>query len=338
MNQKRKKMISVLLLTALLCTLAGTVAWAEGSTDIGAITPDASIGDQTDDETAGSDDSDIDDQGGAATSDDEDDMNTSAEDEQVVIVVEDDDMDTTEVTPAPETSPTPTPTASPSPTLTPTATPAPTPALPTVTKHPTDETVDIGGDCWFIANYSNALIAAWHFVSPDGKTDYRYDDAAVATAFPGLKIENGMYSNLHLSSIPAEMNGWRAYCEYSNNNGSTKTNAAVVHVKGAPASTPTPSPSASPTPAPTPTPTPAATATPTPAPSAEGTQEPEAIPTPETSAAPTAGMNRGGRVFLYFALAAVALGAVAIGTVLLIARHSSEGESARYRDRSRRRK
>ena len=127
-------------------------------------------------------------------------------------------------TTSPEVTPTtsPAPTASPSPS--PTATPAPTPSLPVVTKDPTDETVDIGGDCWFIAKYSNALYAVWHFVSPDGKTDYSYNDPAVATAFPGLKIENGDQSNLHLSSIPAEMNGWRAYCEYRNNSGSTRTN------------------------------------------------------------------------------------------------------------------
>ena len=105
----------------------------------------------------------------------------------------------------------PTPTPSPSPSA------APQPAstgLPTVTKHPTDETVDIGGECVFIANYSNAIWAVWHFVSPDGKTDYRFDDKAMQTAFPGLKVENGMYSNMSLKNIPAELNGWRVCCEY----------------------------------------------------------------------------------------------------------------------------
>ena len=85
-----------------------------------------------------------------------------------------------------------------------------TSVLPIITKDPTDETVNEGGECWFIANYSNALYAVWHFISPDGKTDYRYDDPPVSTQFPGLKIENGMYSNLHLSNIPYALNG----CEY----------------------------------------------------------------------------------------------------------------------------
>ena len=104
-------------------------------------------------------------------------------------------------------------------------------------------------------------------VRTERKTDYRYNDPAVATAFPGLKIENGDQSNLHLSSIPTQMNGWGSYCEYSNETGSVTTNAAVVHVNGAPAATPTPSPSATPTPTPTPSATPTPAVTPTAAPS-----------------------------------------------------------------------
>ena len=84
--------------------------------------------------------------------------------------------------------------------------------------------MDIGGECVFIANYSNAIWAVWHFVSPDGKTDYRFDDKAMQTAFPGLKVENGMYSNMSLKNIPAELNGWRVCCEYRNNSGSVRTN------------------------------------------------------------------------------------------------------------------
>ena len=62
---------------------------------------------------------------------------------------------------------------------------SPTPAkpdpykdLPEITKSPTDETVDEGGSCSFIGNYENAIWAVWHFVSPDGKTDYQYQKAA----------------------------------------------------------------------------------------------------------------------------------------------------------------
>lgn len=363
MNERLRKMVSVLLLTAVLCVLPGTMAWASetgdgsGSTDVSAITPDAPIGDQNGGEsggttpagsvpggsgdsgnttggTEGTGDTGSGSTDGTITPDTPINQGASEPDGSTVIVVEPGDA----VTPEASATPTPTPTATPTPTPTPTATPAPTPALPTVTKHPTDETVDVGGECWFIANYSNALYAAWHFVSPDGKTDYRYDDQAVATAFPGLKIENGMYSNLHLSSIPAEMNGWHAYCEYRNNNGSTRTNHAVVHVNGAPAATPTPtpSPSATPTATPTPTPTPAATAAA--APSPETTLSPEESPNPEVSGEPAAALNRGGKIFLLFGAAAVAVGAVAIGTILLVAKRGAEKEAYSYRSSSKRRK
>ena len=81
-------------------------------------------------------------------------------------------------TPAvPVTAATPTPTAqvpaTPSPSVAPT--PAPTPAgpapgSPIITKDPTDEKVQVGGSCWFVANHRGANFARWHFVSPDGKT------------------------------------------------------------------------------------------------------------------------------------------------------------------------
>ena len=253
-------------------------------------------------------------------------------------VVTPSDTATTPVPPSvPEATPTPTP--SPTPTPAPTATPTPTPSLPVVTKDPTDETVDAGGDCWFIANYSNALYAVWHFVSPDGKTDYRYNDPAVATAFPGLKIENGDQSNLHLSSIPTQMNGWGSYCEYSNETGSVRTNAAVVHVNGAPAATPTPSPSATPTPTPTPsaTPTPAATPTAAPSPSPAVSPSPAASPTPEgTGEAPSA-LNHGGRIFLLFGALTLIVGAAAIAGILFFSKRAQEKEAYNYRRGSKRR-
>ena len=144
--------------------------------------------------------------------------------------------------------PSPIVTLKPDTTVTPATTGAGTSALPVITKDPTDETVNEGGECWFIANYSNALYAVWHFISPDGLTDYRYDAPAVPTQFPGLKIENGMYSNLHLSNIPYALNGWRVTCEYSNSYGSTRTKTATVNVLPAAsaATTPTTTPTTTP--------------------------------------------------------------------------------------------
>ena len=233
-----------------------------------------------------------------------------------------------------------TPEATPTPSPSPTPTPTPTPSLPVITKDPTDETVDVNGDCWFIANCNNALNAVWHFVSPNGKTNYRSNDQAVPTAFPGLIIEiieNGNQSNLHLSSIPAQMNGWGAYCEYSNNNGSVRTSAAVVHVNGASAVTPSPSPSATPTAKPSPSPMPSATPTVAPSPSPSTTQIPVS-PTPEGTEEPPAALNRGGKIFLLFGAVALVVGAAAVGTILLVSKRMSAKEAYTYKSSSRRRK
>ena len=417
MKKNWKKTVSVLLLTALLCALPGAVSWAEGTTDVSAITPDGptvnqpggdsgtsgtsgtdtsgsgttgTSGTDTSGSTGTSGTSGTDTSGSTGTSgtsgtdtsgstgttgtsgtdtsgsgttagqggttDTTGDSTTSgttggqtSSDSNLnpAIVVEGSavtpsDTATTPAQPSvPEAAPTSTPPPTPStaPTATPVATPTPTPSRPIVTKDPTDETVDAGGDCWFIANYSNAQYAVWHFVSPDGKTDYRYNDPAVATAFPGLKIENGDQSNLHLSSIPTQMNGWGSYCEYSNETGSVRTNAAVVHVNGAPAATPTPSPSATPTPTPTPsaTPTPAATPTAAPSPSPAVSPSPAASPTPEgTGEAPSA-LNHGGRIFLLFGALTLIVGAAAIAGILFFSKRAQEKEAYNYRRGSRRR-
>ena len=374
MKKNWKKTVSVLLLTALLCALPGAVSWADG-TDVNAITPDGPTVNQPGGEsgastdgttgtsgtdtsgstgTTGTSGTDTSGSGTTAgqggTTDTTGDSTTSgttggqtsSDSGTSPVIVVDGSVVTpsdTATTPAQPSVPEATPTPTPTPTPAPTATPTPTPSLPVVTKDPTDETVDAGGDCWFIANYSNALYAVWHFVSPDGKTDYRYNDPAVATAFPGLKIENGDQSNLHLSSIPTQMNGWGSYCEYSNETGSVRTNAAVVHVNGAPAATPTPSPSATPTPTPTPsaTPTPAATPTAAPSPSPAVSPSPAASPTPEgTGEAPSA-LNHGGRIFLLFGALTLIVGAAAIAGILFFSKRAQEKEAYNYRRGSRRR-
>ena len=147
------------------------------------------------------------------------------------------------------------PSATPAPTQAPSPTPAADPAkLPIIKKSPTDETVKPGGSCSFVARYENAIWAVWHFVSPDGKTDLTYEEAA--KEFPKLEIINGMYSTMKLNTIPAELNGWRVYCRYRNNNGYTDTQMALITVTSGGTPTPTPTPTAAPTTAPEPTATP----------------------------------------------------------------------------------
>ena len=126
-----------------------------------------------------------------------------------------------------------------------TAAPSDGGALPVVSPAPTATPT-----AYFVAKYADAIWAVWHFLSPDGQTDMTYE--AAASYFPTLNIINGMYSTMKLENIPMALNGWRVYCRYTNNQGSTDTGTALITVKAAPAPTATPAPA--PTIAPTATP------------------------------------------------------------------------------------
>ena len=131
--------------------------------------------------------------------------------------------------PAPEAAtPAPTPEPTPVPTPEPTPTPEPVPGAPIVTKSPTDETVEEGGSCYFVAKYIDATWAVWHFVSPDGQTDLTYEEAQ--GQFASMKILDGMYSTMKLEDIPLAASGWSVYCRYTNRAGSTDTARATLTV------------------------------------------------------------------------------------------------------------
>ena len=102
---------------------------------------------------------------------------------------------------------------------------------PVVTKSPTNENVVEGGECWFVAKNTGAVMAVWHFVSPDKSTDIAYDEAQAQ--FPTLQILNGMQGAMQLKNIPVELNGWSFYCRYSNNAGSVDTDSATITVRAA---------------------------------------------------------------------------------------------------------
>ena len=142
-------------------------------------------------------------------------------------------------TPAPTPVPTPEPTPVPTPKPTPRPTPVPTPVPqpPVILKSPTDEWVVEGGSCWFEARYRNAVWAVWHFVSPYGY-DYTYQE--MQYMYPSMTIRNGMYSSMQLLNIPLELNGWRVFCRYSNDDGFTDTDSAWLYVEPAPQPTPAP--------------------------------------------------------------------------------------------------
>ena len=146
---------------------------------------------------------------------------------------------TLEPTPVPTPTPIPTPQPTPEPTPTPTPSPIPTPInyyLPSILKNPTDETVYEGDSCYFVAKYENATIATWHFLSPDGQTDLTY--IAAMQAFKPLEVVNGMYSTVQLKHIPLSLSGWRVYCHYTNEYGSSSTKTALITVIPRPQQTP----------------------------------------------------------------------------------------------------
>ena len=134
-------------------------------------------------------------------------------------------LDTPVPTPPPVALDTPTPAAA---APTPTAAPTTAPSAPSVTKSPTDESISEGGSCMFIARADNAASFTWHFVSPDGGTDVAYD--SIASYFPSLGVSGGTTDILELIGVPAEFNGWRVYCRFSNSIGSTSSGNAVVSV------------------------------------------------------------------------------------------------------------
>ena len=138
---------------------------------------------------------------------------------------------TPEPTPMPTPEPTPMPTPEPTPVPTPAPTPEPAPVvsnLPRITKDPASETVAVNGKCQFVTRYENAELAEWHFVSPDGSRDLDYVQAG--REFPTMKIINGFTKDLTLDLIPAELNGWKVYCRFSNSSGAVNTKPALITV------------------------------------------------------------------------------------------------------------
>ena len=78
----------------------------------------------------------------------------------------------------------------------------------------------------------------WHFVSPDSQINVPY--TGIWSYFPDLVIDGGEGSNLTLSNIPAEFDGWGSYCMFTNEDGSASSASGVAytHVNAAAPSSP----------------------------------------------------------------------------------------------------
>ena len=149
-------------------------------------------------------------------------------------------------------------------------------ATPVITKHPTNETVEEGGQAIFIAKAKYAQSYLWQLVSPDGIV---YDCEDVPKTFKGLEIYGADTERIVLKNIPIELNRYRIYCRFTAGD-TVASDMAKLTVKEKPAETepPTNPPTQPPTEAPTEAPTVPPTEKPTEAPQEVSTKPNSHIP------------------------------------------------------------
>lgn len=110
------------------------------------------------------------------------------------------------------------------------STTAPTaPAAVVITKHPSSETVFVGGKTWFISRAENETQITWEFFSPDGTM---YSLQQTMSAHPGLILEVLPEDTLGLRQIPASFSGWSARARYDGPGGTATTDRATITVRG----------------------------------------------------------------------------------------------------------
>ena len=116
-------------------------------------------------------------------------------------------------------------------------------ATPIVTKHPTNETVEEGGEAVFVAKAKYAQEYLWQLVTPEGNT---YDCDFIHQYFPGLKVTGATTERLTLSNIPLELNGSRIRCLFTAGY-TTASDEAKLYVTEKPTEPPTEEPTETPT-------------------------------------------------------------------------------------------
>ena len=121
-------------------------------------------------------------------------------------------------------------TAKPDATPAPTPTSTPTPKVLAITKHPTAETLQQGGTCWFIARADNADSITWEFLDTAGAV-CSVENAK--TRNPGLTVD--IYDNgetIGLKNVPMSMNGWQARAKFDSKTAMTSlfSNPALITV------------------------------------------------------------------------------------------------------------
>ena len=96
-----------------------------------------------------------------------------------------------------------------------------------ITKHPSGETLPVGGKTWFIAHADNADSLTWMLVDPEG-VYYALEDAMAA--LPGLKLEVLPKDTLGVSDVPAALDGWGVVAWFFGPGGTAETDIAYIAV------------------------------------------------------------------------------------------------------------
>ena len=119
-------------------------------------------------------------------------------------------------------------------------------AIPVITKHPTGETVEEGGEAVFIAKAKYTQIYTWQLISPEGVI---FDCETVNLTFPELKVSGAKTERLTLSNIPLELNGYKVRCMFTAGD-AVVSDAAKLTVTAKPTEPPTEAPTEAATEAP----------------------------------------------------------------------------------------
>ncbi len=132
-------------------------------------------------------------------------------------------------------------------------------ATPVVTKNPTDETVEVGGEAVFVAKANYAIDYRWQLISPEG---IRYDCADAPHDFEGLAVYGANTEQIVLENIPIELNGYRIRCIFTAGDDASSEMAHLYVIEKGAEIDPDESPAASPEVSDTPTETDAPAETP----------------------------------------------------------------------------
>lgn len=208
-------------------------------------------------------------------------------------------VQTTEMTPITEQTPTPVDPVVDTTTPTETTTTLPTPdpltpqtPIPTanvaaeykITKHPYSENIEVGTSTSFVVKAQNAASVTWTVQDSNGNT---VDPSQWAAYGISVASSDPANAKIVISKAAIELNNWRFYATFTGLNGVyMRTEEARLNVHY-PQNTATPRPVQTPVPTVRPTATPAPTPVPTPVPTVAPTQTPAPIPTPAPTIVPT---------------------------------------------------